>query len=141
MPVADAMKSYRGSCHCGRVQFEIRADLNRVSECNCSICRRKGYLHHMVSPDRFRLLQGEDALATYQFGTGRALHHCCRFCGVASFYRPRANPANYMINARCLEGCRSRFFGASSVRRAELGKSSRCTVQGNLESLIPTWYR
>jgi hypothetical protein len=57
----------------------------------------------MVSPDRFRLLQGEDALATYQFGTGRARHHFCRHCGVASFYRPRANPENYMINARCLE--------------------------------------
>ena len=104
MAAAGKMKTYRGSCHCGRVQFEIRTELTRVSECNCSICRRKGYLHHMVSPDRFRLLQGEDALASYQFGTGRALHQFCRFCGVASFYRPRANPENYMINARCIEG-------------------------------------
>jgi hypothetical protein len=58
----------------------------------------------MVSPDRFRLVQGEEALATYQFGTRRALHHFCRHCGVASFYRPRAKPENYMINVRCLEG-------------------------------------
>src|SRR5262249_15845081 len=99
-----AMKTYRGSCHCGRVQFEIRTELTRVSESNCSICRRKGYLHHMVSPDRFRLLQGEAELATYQFGTRRALHHFCRHCGVAAFYRPRANPTSYMVNARCLEG-------------------------------------
>ncbi len=73
----------------------------------------------MVSPDRFRLLQGQDALATYQFGTGRALHHFCRYCGVASFYRPRAKPENYMINVRCLEGVdldsleRVRFDGLS----------------------------
>ena len=119
MATVDEMKTYRGSCHCGQVQFEIRTHLNRVSECNCSICRRKGYLHHMVSPDRFRLLQGEDSLVTYQFGTGRAHHHFCRVCGVAPFFRPRANPANYMINARCLEGVdldsleRVRFDGQS----------------------------
>jgi hypothetical protein len=119
MDTAGEMRNYRGSCHCGRVQFEIRTHLDRVSECNCSICRRKGYLHHMVSPDRFRLIQGDDALATYQFGTGRARHHFCRFCGVASFYRPRANLQNYMINARCLEDVnldsleRVRFDGQS----------------------------
>lgn len=97
------MKTYQGSCHCGRVQIEVQTDLTRVSECNCSIYWRKGYLHHMVPPERFRLLRGADALATYQFGTKRALHHFCRVCGVAPFYRPRANPANYMINVRCLQ--------------------------------------
>lgn len=125
MTTADAMSTYRGSCHCGRVQFEVRTNLTRVSECNCSICRRKGYLHHMVPPDRFRLLQGEDALTIYQFGTGRAQHQFCKVCGVASFYRPRANPANYMINARCLEGVdldrleRVRFDGASWESRPD----------------------
>jgi hypothetical protein len=119
MAPAGEMRTYRGSCHCGRVKFEIRTELTRVSECNCSICSRKGYLHHMVSPDRFRLLEGKDALATYQFGTRQAFHHFCRACGVAAFYRPRANPANYMINARCLEGVdlevleRVRFDGRS----------------------------
>jgi hypothetical protein len=97
------VKTYQGSCHCQRVRFEVRTELTRVSECNCSICRRKGYLHHMVTPDRFRLIQGEADLATYQFGTKHALHHFCRHCGVAAFYRPRANPSNYMINARCLK--------------------------------------
>jgi hypothetical protein len=122
MATAGEMKPYRGSCHCGRVQFEVRTELTRVSECNCSICRRKGYLHHMVSPDRFRLLQGQDALAAYQFGTGRAVHHFCRYCGVASFYRPRARPENYMINARCLEGVDltpwSAFASMASVGRS-----------------------
>ena len=70
MATETEMRTYRGSCHCGRVQFEIRTQLTRVSECNCSICRRKGYLHHMVFPDRFRLIQGENDLATYQFGLG-----------------------------------------------------------------------
>ena len=97
------MKTFTGGCHCGRVRFEMTTDLTRVSECNCSICRKKGYLHHMVPPDRFRLLSGADDLATYQFGTRTAQHHFCRHCGVASFYRPRANPSHFMINARCLD--------------------------------------
>jgi hypothetical protein len=98
------MKDYSGRCHCGRVRFEILTDLTRVTECNCSICSRKGYLHHMVPPERFRLICGQDDLATYRFGTQRARHQFCRHCGVAAFYRPRANPSAYMVNARCLDG-------------------------------------
>jgi hypothetical protein len=97
------MKIYTGGCHCGRVRVEVTTDLNRASKCNCSICSKKGYLHHMVPAERFRLRSGEDALATYQFGTRSALHHFCRHCGVASFYRPRANPSSYMINVHCLD--------------------------------------
>jgi hypothetical protein len=76
----------------------------RASQCNCSICTKKAYLHHMVGPDDFRLLSGEDDLATYQFGTMVARHHFCKQCGVAPFFRPRANPASYMVNVRCLDG-------------------------------------
>jgi hypothetical protein len=97
-------ETYAGSCHCGRIRFEVTTDLSRASQCNCSICTKKAYLHHMVSAEGFRLLSGTDDLATYQFGTMTARHHFCRHCGVAPFFRPRANPANYMVNVRCLEG-------------------------------------
>jgi hypothetical protein len=30
------MNSYRGSCHCGRVTFEVRAELDYVVDCNCA---------------------------------------------------------------------------------------------------------
>jgi len=99
-----AVRTYQGGCHCGRVRFEIAADLSRASECNCSICSKKGYLHHLVPPERFRLISGADDLATYQFRTNVARHQFCRYCGVASFYRPRVDPSKYMINVRCIEG-------------------------------------
>jgi hypothetical protein len=99
-----AVQTYNGGCHCGRVRFEITTDLSRATECNCSICNKKGYLHHLVRPERFRMLSGREDLATYQFGTCVACHLFCRHCGVASFYRPRADPSKYMINVRCLEG-------------------------------------
>jgi centromere protein V len=96
--------THTGSCHCSRVRFEVTGDLGRVSECNCSICTRKAYLHWIVPRDRFRLLTGEDALATYQFGTMTARHRFCRHCGVASFYVPRSHPDRIDVNVRCVDG-------------------------------------
>jgi len=97
------VRTYAGGCHCGRVRFEVTTDLGRVSECNCSICARKGYLHLIVPRDCFRLLAGERELATYRFGTMTAEHHFCRHCGVAGFYVPRSHPDRIDVNVRCLD--------------------------------------
>jgi hypothetical protein len=86
------------------VRFEVTTDLERVSECNCSICSRKAYLHVIVPCDRFRLLSGEADLTTYRFGTMTAAHHFCRHCGLASYYVPRSHPDAIDVNARCLVG-------------------------------------
>jgi len=85
------IETYEGSCHCGRVRFRVRADLSRVSQCNCSICTRKGILHLIVPPEQFELLQGAEELATYQFNTNTAKHTFCRLCGMHPFYVPRSS--------------------------------------------------
>jgi len=95
---------YHGGCHCGRVAFEVTEQLRRVSNCNCSICTKKGFLHWIVPRDTFRLLTPKSALATYTFNTGIAQHYFCRRCGIASFYVPRSDPDKIDVNARCLEG-------------------------------------
>jgi hypothetical protein len=94
----------RGGCHCGRVRFEVDAVPERGSECNCSICTRKGYLHWIVPRERFRLRTSPAELSTYRFNTGVAQHHFCRTCGVASFYVPRSDPDKIDVNLRCVEG-------------------------------------
>jgi hypothetical protein len=58
------MKTYRGGCHCGAVRFEVRTDLHDISECNCSVCAKKGFVHLIVPPEQFTLLTPPDALAT-----------------------------------------------------------------------------
>jgi len=98
-----AMRSLEGGCHCGAVRFRITADLARVTDCNCSICRKKGFLHHLVPPDRFALLCGADALTTYRFNTGVAQHTFCRHCGIHPFYVPRSDPDMIDVNVRCLD--------------------------------------
>ena len=97
------MKPYEGGCHCGKVRFRIRTDLSRLVECNCSICAKKGALHHRVPPENFELLSGQDALALYQFGTKVAKHYFCRFCGIHTFSNPRAAPDMVTVNVRCLD--------------------------------------
>ena len=98
------MVTHRGGCHCGRVRFEVVAPAKiDVSECNCSMCGRTGYLHLIVPADRFRLVSGEDALKTYTFNTQTAKHLFCSTCGIKSFYVPRSHPDGYSVNARCID--------------------------------------
>ena len=96
--------SLSGGCHCGAVRFEIEVPSRIVAhECNCSICRRGGYLHVIVPASRFRLVAGADDLTHYRFNTGVADHQFCRTCGIKSFYVPRSNPDSYSINLNCLD--------------------------------------
>ena len=56
---------YEGGCHCGAVRFRVSVDTYAALDCNCSIRRKKGFLHLTVPPDRFVLLSGAEALSTY----------------------------------------------------------------------------
>ena len=95
---------YRGSCHCGLVSFEVEAPAHlQVTECNCSICSRSGYLHLIVPRKQFHLLSGEDRLSTYTFDTHEAQHYFCKTCGIKSFYVPRSHPQGISVNVRCLD--------------------------------------
>ena len=99
------MTTHTGGCHCGRVRFEVDAPADiEADRCNCSICRKSGYLHLLVPASDFRLLSGEDDLITYTFNTGIAKHRFCRHCGVKSFYVPRSHPNGISVNVNCLDG-------------------------------------
>ena len=96
--------TYEGGCHCGAVRFQVKVEKPEATDCNCSICTKKGFLHLIVPPENFTLLQGEDELTTYTFNTGIAKHIFCRICGIHSFYRPRSHPDSFDVNVHCLDG-------------------------------------
>lgn len=124
------MTTYEGGCHCGRVRFRVTTALDDVSECNCSMCTKKGFLHCIVAPSAFELLSGKDDLTTYQFNTGVARHTFCRHCGIHAFYVPRSDPDKIDVNARCLDGVdaatiRVRKFDGRNWEQAKADRDSR----------------
>ena len=94
----------RGSCHCGKVQFEVDLELDAVRECDCSICRRRGALNHRVEESQLRLLTPLEDLSLYQWHTRTAKDYFCPVCGILPFRRPRTAPQLWAVNVRCLEG-------------------------------------
>ena len=96
---------YQGSCHCGKVAFEVEGELTGAMECNCSICSRKGVLMWFVSRDQLRLLTPDDALETYTFNKHVIKHRFCKTCGIhpcGEGVDPKGNQ-KAAVNIRCLE--------------------------------------
>jgi hypothetical protein len=81
------MTTHSGGCHCGQVRFEVIAPARiEVTDCDCSICSKSGYLHLIVPKSDFKLLSGAEVLTTYQFNTMTAKHLFCSVCGIKAFY-------------------------------------------------------
>ena len=57
-------------CHCGNVEAEVNIPDNgieKIMRCNCSICKKKGYVIGVLGENDFKLTKGEDSLKLYQF--------------------------------------------------------------------------
>jgi hypothetical protein len=95
---------HKGSCHCGRIQFEVKGQFESVMECNCSHCSRKGYLLWFVPRIDFRLVSPPEVMATYTFNKHVIKHHFCPNCGCATFgFGVAKGTEMAAINVRCLE--------------------------------------
>lgn len=103
-------KVLQGGCHCGAVRFQVKVHSPKAIRCNCSICKQKGFLHYIVPPGDFELLQGQDSLTEYRFNTQTAQHLFCRVCGIHAFYRPRSHPHQWDVNLNCLDQASEQGF-------------------------------
>ncbi|HSP99204.1 MAG TPA: GFA family protein [Candidatus Dormibacteraeota bacterium] len=109
------IRTYIGSCHCGRTRFEVDMDLDHVRACDCSICRRRGALIHRVPEEALRILTPLADLVLYQWHTFTASDYLCPVCGILPFRRPRMQTTaetragmppftGWAVNVRCLDG-------------------------------------
>lgn len=97
--------THQGSCHCGRIAFELDADVTDVMDCNCSMCRRRGSLLAFFPRESLRLTTADGDYGTYRFNKEHIAHHFCQTCGVAPFSEgidPRSGTQMAAVNVRCL---------------------------------------
>jgi hypothetical protein len=101
------MKTYEGACHCRNVRYEVELDLSQPAiECNCSHCQIKGFILQFTSPDKFKILQGEEELKAYRFNKHVIEHLFCTDCGVQPFGKGKNADGSdaIAINLRTLDG-------------------------------------
>tara|TARA_B100001540_G_scaffold298381_1_gene301855 strand:+ start:382 stop:720 length:339 start_codon:yes stop_codon:yes gene_type:complete len=95
---------YKGSCHCGAIKFEINAVLDKIKQCNCSICIRKYAKMGMANINDIKILEGKEFINVYEFGTKVAKHYFCKKCGIYTHHKRKSDPNGVGVNMGCLEG-------------------------------------
>jgi hypothetical protein len=104
-PHQEIAMSHKGSCHCGRIAFEVKGEPTSVMACNCSICQRKGALMWFVPFEHLHLTTPEQNASTYTFNKHVIRHRFCPVCGMHPYGEGTAPDGRPMaaINVRCLE--------------------------------------
>jgi hypothetical protein len=75
-----------GSCHCGKVSFEIVGGIPAtLTRCTCSFCSKRGALYAYFEPAKFRLTTPESDSSTYRWNTNMVAHNFCPNCGCGTF--------------------------------------------------------
>ncbi len=92
------------TCHCKQVEAEINIEkLDKILQCNCSICKRKNAVMSIVNNEDFKIVKGKNLLKLYQFHTNVAKHYFCSNCGIYTHHNPRSNPKMTGFNVGCLD--------------------------------------
>ena len=117
-------KTYDGSCHCGRVKFEVDADIDHVRVCDCSVCHKRGALNFRVHLDDLRLQSPIEEMTTYQWHTLTSTDFFCPVCGISPLRIPRMNNEGgtiWMVNVRCLADVDAHSLPIDKVYGSQLG--------------------
>ncbi|KAK4247949.1 hypothetical protein C7999DRAFT_31628 [Corynascus novoguineensis] len=97
-------KMYRGSCHCGAYVYEIEApEIMSASDCNCSICSKRGYLW-LVPQKPLTVVRDEGKLVPYLFASKKLVHKFCGNCGTTVLATSDMFPQGLGLNVRTIQG-------------------------------------
>ena len=120
-----SIKTYSGSCHCGAVRFQAELDFAEGTfKCNCSSCTKARSWLIATPASRFRLVEGKDSQATYQWTPpGRAnptvQYHFCKICGIRTPGRGELEAmggAFYAVQVPLLDGVDPDELAAAPIR-------------------------
>lgn len=120
---------HKGSCHCGRVKFQISCDITELTTCDCSLCVKKNAVMTKVHEENFELLSNWDCVSEYKWNLKVARHFFCKTCGIYTFHRKRAQPDHFGVNVFCLDD-----FDSSKIKvRATEGENMTVKAAGARE--------
>lgn len=120
-----SIKHCAGSCHCGKVRYEVDLDLSKGStRCNCSICQKARAWFIFVGGNAFHLIQGENAMTDYQWTPpgkpGPFLtYRFCSTCGVRIYATGDAESMGgrfYAFEVSTLDNCDTDELAAAPVK-------------------------
>ena len=77
----------KATCHCGAVAVSIPRAPERVTNCNCSICRRYGTLWGYFAESEVRVEAAPGALDEYVWGRRHLAFVRCARCGCVVRWR------------------------------------------------------
>jgi hypothetical protein len=122
-------KAYRGSCHCGAIQFQAELDVAAgTTRCNCRFCRKARFWMAFAKASEFELLKGEADLIDYQHTvSGKAepfLHLTfCKHCGIRAFskggFLPQFGGEFYAVNVACLDDATDAELAQAPIHYAD----------------------
>lgn len=99
------MKTYTGSCLCGKVAFLLGPETGETVHCHCTMCQRAhgaAFVTWVCVKDKdFSLQQGEEALRWYR-SSPEAQRGFCRHCGSSMFFRSQRWPGETHVVIACL---------------------------------------
>jgi hypothetical protein len=95
-----------GSCLCGGIRYEIRADLESASNCHCSQCRKASGTAFAstaaIPADAFHFVTGENLLKEWESSPG--IRRCfCGRCGSPILKRNNARPETIRLRLGTLD--------------------------------------
>ena len=97
---------HQATCHCGAVTLKatLPVGLSSASRCTCSFCRRRAAAAVTAIATSVEVLQGNDNLTLYRWGTQTAKHYFCKTCGIYMYHQRRSDPAQCGVNLGCIDG-------------------------------------
>ena len=77
---------YSTTCHCGAVIIEMHRPIRKLTQCNCSICRRYGALWAYQQRKAICVSDEQKALRSYRWSKGDLEFFHCSICGCVTHY-------------------------------------------------------
>jgi len=95
------------SCHCGAIRLEFARRPRKLTQCNCSICRRYGAIWAYYRRKSVQVACRRSALAVYSWGHKGREFCRCKNCGSVTHYesaRKRTDGSDWLaINVRNID--------------------------------------